>query len=80
MRYKVEQLRRHWHKKLVKALQAYLLMDTKPVPVLSYKRNKDSSDFLGSAAYGVCTSRALKYFGYKLVMLSTLEGLRPRAR
>jgi hypothetical protein len=75
LRYRLEQLRQHWHKKLVKELQAYLLMDSKPVPVLSYKRNKDHSDFLGSANYGVCTSRALKYFGYKLIMLATLEGV-----
>lgn len=75
LRYKVEQLRQFLHKKLVRESQAYLLMDSKPVPVLSYKRNKDSSDFLGSANYGVCTSRALKYFGYKLIMLSTLEGV-----
>ncbi len=51
------------------------LLDTKPVPVMGYKRNKAHSDFLGSAHYGVCASRNLKYFGYKLVMLTTTEGL-----
>ena len=50
-------------------------MDTKPVPVVGYKRNKAHSDFLGSAHYGVCASRNLKYFGYKLVLLTTPEGL-----
>lgn len=38
------------------------------------KRDKRYSDFAGSAAYGVCTSRKLKYFGYKLVMLTTCAG------
>jgi len=73
--YRLEPLRQSLHKKLVKELQAYLLMDSKPVPVVSYKRNKDQSDFLGSANYGVCTSRALKYYGYKLIMIATLEGV-----
>ena len=51
------------------------LIDTKPVPVLGYKRSKKRSDFLGSANYGYCASRCLRYFGYKLVMLSTLRGI-----
>jgi len=51
------------------------LLDTKPVPVVGYKRSKAHSYFAGSAAYGVCASRNLKYFGYKLVCLSTLDGL-----
>ncbi len=51
------------------------LLDTKPIPVVGYKRSKAHSDFAGSAAYGVCASRNLKYFGYKLVCLSTLDGL-----
>jgi hypothetical protein len=50
-------------------------MDTKPVPVLGYKRNKQHSDFLGNANYGVCASRKLKYFGYKLVTVTTLRGI-----
>lgn len=51
------------------------LIDTKPVPVLGYKRSKSRSDFLGNAQYGYCASRRLYYFGYKLVMLTNLEGL-----
>ena len=59
----------------MKALQAYLLLDTKPVPVMTYKRSKAQSDFVASAAYGYCASRNLKYYGYKLVLCSSLEGL-----
>jgi len=51
------------------------LLDTKPVPVVGYKRSKAHSYFTGSAAYGVCASWNLKYFGYKLVCLSPLDGL-----
>ena len=43
--------------------------------MVGYKRSKKRSDFLGSADYGVCASRNLQYFGYKLVMITTLEGL-----
>jgi hypothetical protein len=75
LRLLVEQLRRYWiHQKGWDRQTGYLL-DTQPVPVLSYKRNKHASDFLGNAAYGVCASRNLKYFGYKLVALSTLRGV-----
>jgi hypothetical protein len=42
---------------------------------VGYKRNKKASDFLTHATYGYCASRNLWYFGYKLVMLTTLEGL-----
>lgn len=51
------------------------LLDTKPVPVIGYKRSKARTDFAGSAAFGVCASRRLHYFGYKLVCLATLDGL-----
>jgi hypothetical protein len=74
LRYSLEQLRNTWLKRLLPELLECLLLDTKPVPVLSYKRNKQHSDFLGSANYGVCVSRKLKYFGYKLVLLCSLQG------
>jgi hypothetical protein len=74
LRYSLEQLRKSWLKRLLPHLLECLLLDTKPVPVLSYKRNKQHSDFLGSANYGVCVSRKLKYFGYKLVLLCSWQG------
>lgn len=52
-----------------------LVMETKPVPVVGYKRSKRHSDFTGSATYGYCVSRKLNYFGYKLVVISTLSGM-----
>jgi hypothetical protein len=75
LRLLVEELRRHWAELLGVTLATQFLIDTKPIPVMSYKRNKKHSDFVGSATYGVCASRNLKYFGYKLVLLSTLEGI-----
>jgi hypothetical protein len=66
-------------------------IDTKPIPVMGYKRSKKHSDFSGSADYGYCAARKmsarhaasqaacaialLKYFGYKLVTISTVQGL-----
>jgi hypothetical protein len=71
----VEQLRRYWLIQQGVLQQSCFLLDTKPIPVIGYKRDKRQSDFLGSANYGFCASRNLKYFGYKLVMVSTLDGL-----
>ena len=33
-------------------LTLLLVMDTKPIPVVGYKRHKSHSDFVGSASYG----------------------------
>lgn len=51
------------------------LLDTKPIPVVGYKRSKKRSDFLGSANYGYCSSKKMYYFGYKLVAITTIEGI-----
>ncbi len=71
----LEWMRRDWMIDLGIEQAGKLLIDTKPVPVLGYKRSKRRSDFLGSADYGYCASRKLHYFGYKLVMVATLEGI-----
>lgn len=71
----LEMLRRTWVKQLGATDEVSLVIDTKPIPVVGYRRSKRHSDFHGSADYGYCAARKLKYFGYKLVMLSTLEGI-----
>lgn len=75
LRLLVEQLRRYWLRQLGVTDETQFLLDTKPVPVVGYKRSKRHSDFAGSADYGCCISRNLKYFGYKLVTITTLDGL-----
>ena len=75
LQFLIEELRRYWIIQKGWHLHTNYLLDTKPVPVLGYKRYKDHSDFAGHADYGRCTSRNLNYFGYKLVVLSTLNGL-----
>jgi len=75
LRLVVEKLRQHWVHELGGTEQQLLLMDAKPVPVVGYKRDKRHSEFAGSAEYGVCVSRNLHYFGYKLIVISTLDGI-----
>lgn len=75
LRLLVEALRKHSVDMLGVTLVSEFLLDTKPVPVLGYKRSKRHSDFAGSASYGYCASRKMKYFGYKLVMITTFDGI-----
>jgi hypothetical protein len=75
LRLLVEEFRKFWMRQLGAFQERVFLLDTKPVPVLGYKRDKRHSDFATSANYGVCPSRKMKYFGYKLVMFTTLDGL-----
>jgi hypothetical protein len=75
LRLVLEALRRHWAEELGLTAHTTYLLDTKPVPVVGVKRSKRRSDLAESAAYGYCASRNLHYFGYKLVTLSTLEGV-----
>jgi len=71
----VEELRRSWLNQMGAIFEDTLLLDTKPIPVIGYKRSKHRSEFEDSATYGYCASRQMKYFGYKLVVVSTLSGI-----
>jgi hypothetical protein len=50
-------------------------IDSAPVPCVSYKHGKQASDFAGTADYGICSSKAMKYFGCKLHSVVSLTGL-----
>jgi hypothetical protein len=71
----MERLRQSWVAQLGGLDDKHLLLDTKPVPVMGYTRSKKHSAFAGRAEYGYCAARKLHYFGYKLVTLTTLNGL-----
>lgn len=75
LRYLVELMRRDWLMRLGVDRAQHYLIDTKPIPVVGYKRSKSHSDFRGSADFGYCVSRKLHYFGYKLVLITTLDGI-----
>ena len=75
LRLLVEELRRSWLIELGVFSHTNFLLDSKPVPVVSVKRSNRHSDFAGGASYGYCPSRNMKYFGYKLVAITTLNGI-----
>jgi hypothetical protein len=56
-------------------LEETAAIDSAPVPCVGYKRGKQSSDFVGRAEYGVCSSKAMKYFGYKFHSVVSLTGV-----
>ena len=72
---RVEALRRHWAEALGATRTSLYLPDTKPLPVIGYKRAKGRSDFAATADSGVCASRHLKYFGCKRVLPCTSAGV-----
>jgi hypothetical protein len=74
LRYLLNALHQEWAAALGGQWENHFLLDTTPVVVVGYRRDKSHSDFRGSADYGYCAARRMKYFGYKLVMLTTLEG------
>jgi hypothetical protein len=49
-------------------------VDSAPVPCVGRKRDKSSSAFVGFADYGICSSKAMKYFGCKLHAVVGLSG------
>jgi hypothetical protein len=57
------------------ALEETAAIDSAPVPCVGYKRGKQGSDFLGTADYGVCSSKAMKYFGCKFHSVVSLTGV-----
>lgn len=75
LRLLVEELRRNFLDTLGVLHETAFLLDTKPVPVVSYKRRKSHSEFRQSASFGYCVARRLHYFGYKFVALTTFDGL-----
>ena len=74
LRYLLNELRKDWAAELRVQFERHFLLDTTPIIAVGYRRDKNHSDFRGSAEYGYCAARRLRYFGYKLVMLTTLDG------
>jgi len=70
----LEHLRREWLLAMNAQFENQFLIDTTPVVVVGYRRDKNRSQFFNCADYGYCAARKLKYYGFKLVMLTTLDG------
>jgi hypothetical protein len=62
---------------VIEALKSETLatVDSAPIPCVGRKRNKSNSDFLGFADYGICSSKAMKYFGCKIHTIVNLTGV-----
>ena len=71
----VEHIRQSWLKNWAVADERQRIRDTKPVPVVGYKRTQTRSDGAGSASYGYCASRTMHACGDNLVRLTTIAGL-----
>src|SRR5438105_1473604 len=56
-------------------LEETAAIDSAPIPCVGYKRAKAASEFVGTADYGVCSSKAMKYFGCKFHSVVSLTGL-----
>ena len=55
-------------------LEQTAAVDSAPIPCVGRKRDKAHSAFVGFADYGVCSSKAMKYFGCKLHAVVGLSG------
>jgi len=56
-------------------LEETAVIDSAPVPCVGYKRGKQASDFVGTADYGVCSSKAMKSFGCTFHSVVSLTGM-----
>ena len=55
-------------------LEETAAIDSAPVPCVGDIRGKQASDFVGTADYGACLSKAMKSFGYKFHSVGRLTG------
>lgn len=55
--------------------QRYQLIDTTPVPVMKLRRFGRTSLFVGEATVGYCASKKEYYAGFKLALLTSLDGV-----
>ncbi|WP_236601587.1 hypothetical protein [Ktedonobacter sp. SOSP1-52] len=49
-------------------------IDSAPVPCVSYKRSKRTSDFVGHADYGICSSKAMRVLWLQIAHRGELHG------
>lgn len=71
----LERIRRQALEELGAFFDRYRLMDTTPVPVMKLCRFGRTALFLGEATVGYCASKKEYYAGFKLVLLTTLDGV-----
>ena len=71
----IEEIRKELSKLTGYAIEPYRIVDSIPIPVCKFGRATFHKTFKGyGAAYGNCSSKKETYLGYKLHMLTTLDG------
>lgn len=72
----IEEIRKKISSLTELAEQPYRIIDSIPIPVCKFRRARFHKTFKGhGATYGKCPSKKETYLGYKLHMLTTLDGL-----
>jgi hypothetical protein len=71
----LERIRRQAVGELGAGWERYQLLDTTPVPVMKLCRFGRTSLFLGEATVGYCASKREYYAGFKLALLTSLDGV-----
>ncbi|SHF60662.1 transposase, IS4 family [Desulforamulus putei DSM 12395] len=72
----IEEIRKELSSLTEFADQPYRIIDSMPIPVCKFGRARFHKTFRGhGATYGKCPSKKETYLGYKLHMLTTLDGL-----
>ncbi len=72
----IEEIRKELSSLTELADQPYRIIDSMPIPVCKFGRARFHKTFRGyGATYGKCPSKKETYLGYKLHLLTTLDGL-----
>lgn len=62
-------------RRLDPAERTLCLIDSLPIPVVGFAHARGSHRWYGEAAYGYCAAKKLRYYGFKLHLLATHDGL-----
>lgn len=71
----INHIRRKMIDKLNASYEIYRAIDNTDVPVVKFGRASYTNLFRGEAAYGYSSSKKMTYYGFKLFVMSTLEGV-----
>lgn len=70
----IDEIRKKLSSKLCYTNDIYRIIDSIPIPACKFGRAVFHTTFKGIATYGKCPSKKETYFGFKVHMLSTLDG------
>lgn len=71
----IDLLRKELLRALSVSLDPFRIIDSVPIPVCHYVRSPRCKVFKGEASFGVCESKDEKIYGFKLHLLTTIDGV-----